>query len=226
MLFLHTGGRMSDILQRLAGPAPTCTPLQGPSRYVNPMSITYTLDGIDWVVWTLWLGIWCFFAFFMGYACECVCEWNVCASTFPRTEHTLFIHYTHTQPINIMHTSGTPRRWDMVRAFPSVACVLLHTDLQALLLVRQFRPAVYMSTVLERQKQPREMTGDDDGGMPRTGKMTGDDGEMGTGEELALAAGFTYELCAGLIDKPGKSIEEIVQEEVAWLGWCAFLCAV
>ena len=32
----------------------------------------------------------------------------------------------------------------------------------------------------------------------------------------ALAAAFTYELCAGIIDKD-KSIEEVASEEVGWL---------
>lgn len=34
------------------------------------------------------------------------------------------------------------------------------------------------------------------------------------GQTLPMAAGFTYELCAGLIDKEGKTLEEITSEEI------------
>lgn len=33
-----------------------------------------------------------------------------------------------------------------------------------------------------------------------------------------MAVGFTYELCAGIIDKPGLSLTKIMQEEVIFVG--------
>lgn len=88
---------------------------------------------------------------------------------------------------------GNRRAWDMIKTFPSVACVLHHVELDAAVLVRQFRPAVYASTVLSN-----------------------------TQGELPLTAGFTFELCAGLLDKTGKSMEETLQEEVR-VHWAARL---
>jgi len=38
--------------------------------------------------------------------------------------------------------TGRQRRWDMVKSHSSVGIVLYHAELDALLVVRQFRPAV------------------------------------------------------------------------------------
>ncbi len=65
------------------------------------------------------------------------------------------------------------RNWEVVEAFDSVAILLYDKSEESFILVKQFRPAVYMKN--------------------------GD--------------GFTYELCAGLIDKQ-KPIETIAKEEV------------
>ncbi len=75
----------------------------------------------------------------------------------------------------------------MVAAHSSVGIILYHKQLHSLLMVRQFRPAVYAS----RWKEAREE------GRPQP----------------PLSAGFTFELCAGIIDK-SKSLEDIAREEV------------
>ena len=41
-------------------------------------------------------------------------------------------------------TSGRSKRWDMISSKPSVGIVLYHTELDAFIVVRQFRPAVRM----------------------------------------------------------------------------------
>lgn len=69
---------------------------------------------------------------------------------------------------------GEPRAWDMVAAHDTVAILLFDSAREELILVRQFRPTVY----------------------------------------LRNNDGYTYELCAGLVDKE-KSLETIAQEE-AW----------
>lgn len=84
--------------------------------------------------------------------------------------------------------NGKQRRWDVVESHPSVGIVLYHRDLDAFILVRQFRPAVYASLCREAQAA----------GAPLP----------------TFKDGFTYELCAGLIDKGGKSNEEIASEEI------------
>ena len=75
----------------------------------------------------------------------------------------------------------------MVAAHSSVGIILYHKRLHSLLVVRQFRPAVYAS----RWKEAREE------GRPQP----------------PLSAGFTFELCAGIVDK-SKSLEDIAREEV------------
>ena len=77
-------------------------------------------------------------------------------------------------------------RWECIKAHDSVSVLLYHEDKDAFLLVKQFRPAVWFN--------------------------------LQEGRELNLTQkgdeGYTYELCAGLMDK-GKSEEQTVIEEIA-----------
>ena len=77
-------------------------------------------------------------------------------------------------------------RWECIKAHDSVSVLLYHEDKDAFLLVKQFRPAVWFN--------------------------------LQDGRELNLTQkgdeGYTYELCAGLMDK-GKSEEQTVIEEIA-----------
>ncbi|EFN53752.1 hypothetical protein CHLNCDRAFT_58436 [Chlorella variabilis] len=99
------------------------------------------------------------------------------------------------KPLSILYQlDGKPRRWDMVESHPSVAVLLYHRQRQAVILVRQFRPAVYVSAM--RAAQAAGQT------------------------KPALSAGFTYELCAGIIDKPGLDLKQITREEI--LEECGF----
>lgn len=78
------------------------------------------------------------------------------------------------QPKRMLYTQeGKPKTWDMVDVHDSVAIILYHEERQALIVVRQFRPPVYLKN----------------------------------------CDGFTYELCAGIVDK-NKSLVEIAQEEI------------
>lgn len=89
------------------------------------------------------------------------------------------------KPQSVFYTlDGIPRRWDMVESYPSVAVLLYHTSKDAVVLVRQFRPAVYVSEMQSK------------------------------GKKLDLMAGVTLELCAGIIDKPGLSLRQIARDEV------------
>ncbi len=69
---------------------------------------------------------------------------------------------------------GKEKSWEIVRTHDSVAILLYDRDADAFVLVKQFRPAVYLKN----------------------------------GE------GYTWELCAGLIDKPHKSVETVAREEI------------
>lgn len=88
----------------------------------------------------------------------------------------------------LFQLDGKPRRWDMVESHPSVACLLYHRERQAVILVRQFRPAVYVSAMREAEAA----------GQPKP----------------PLSVGFTYELCAGIVDKPGLDLAQITKEEI------------
>lgn len=73
----------------------------------------------------------------------------------------------------LYHQDGVPKVWDSVEVHDSVAVLLYHTDKKALIVVRQFRPPVYLKN----------------------------------------EDGYTYELCAGIVDK-SKTLEEIAHEEI------------
>lgn len=75
------------------------------------------------------------------------------------------VHYTQ---------DGKAKKWEIVQTHDSVAILLYARDRDAFVLVKQFRPAIYLKN--------------------------GD--------------GYTYELCAGLIDKADKSVETIAREEI------------
>jgi len=68
---------------------------------------------------------------------------------------------------------GVPKKWDMVEVHDSVAILLYHEDHDSFIIVKQFRPPVYLKN----------------------------------------NDGYTYELCAGIVDKD-KSLVEIAHEEI------------
>ncbi|PHO12023.1 NUDIX domain-containing protein [Malaciobacter marinus] len=83
---------------------------------------------------------------------------------------TKFVH-----PVKItFEQDGKSRSWEAVKSFDSVAILLYHEEKHAFLLVKQFRPPVYLN---DKSKT------------------------------------FTYELCAGLVDK-NKDLNQIVKEEI------------
>lgn len=68
---------------------------------------------------------------------------------------------------------GIPKTWDMVEVHDSVAILLYHEEHDSLIVVRQFRPPVYLKN----------------------------------------GNGYTYELCAGIVDKD-KPLVKIAHEEI------------
>ena len=97
--------------------------------------------------------------------------------------------------------AGRARKWDLMRCHDSVAIVIFNTTEQRFVLVRQFRPAVYISVA---------------------GKRLGC--ELGPGSKVDTATvppsvGFTLELCAGIVDKPRLSLVEVAREEVEECGY-------
>lgn len=85
--------------------------------------------------------------------------------------------------------NGVPKIWDCIRTLPSVSILLYHSQKDAFLFVKQFRPAVWYSQ--------------NNGSCPINSK------------EL----GYTYELCAGLMDKDISEEETIVEECIEEVGY-------
>ncbi|MBE0490744.1 MAG: NUDIX domain-containing protein [Sulfurospirillum sp.] len=80
----------------------------------------------------------------------------------------------YVKPKSMLYTqNGVEKRWDIVDTHDSVAILLYHSELDAFVFVKQFRPAIYLKN----------------------------------------SDGFTYELCAGIVDKD-LSCEQIAKEEV------------
>lgn len=75
----------------------------------------------------------------------------------------------------IYRQNGKEKFWELVKSHDSVAILLYHMQLQSFLVVKQFRPPVFLNN---------------------------DNND-----------GFTYELCAGIIDKD-KSAKQIAKEEI------------
>ncbi|NWT14203.1 NUD14 pyrophosphatase, partial [Vireo altiloquus] len=96
--------------------------------------------------------------------------------------------------------NGTKKFWDFMRTHDSVSILIFNTSRQCFVVVKQFRPAVYMCEVEMHHPQV----------------FQNQDKESFTSLENPLPAvvGVTYELCAGIVDKPGLSLEEIACEEV------------
>lgn len=101
------------------------------------------------------------------------------------------LHYTQ---------NGQDMSWDIAERRDSVAVLVYDRDDDCFVMVRQFRPAVYLRTL--RDRNPELFHSADSSAMLRI-QETNVDG-----------LGFTLELCAGLVDKEGRSNEQIAVEEI------------
>uniref|UniRef100_A0A4W5JQ99 Nudix (nucleoside diphosphate linked moiety X)-type motif 14 n=1 Tax=Hucho hucho TaxID=62062 RepID=A0A4W5JQ99_9TELE len=124
--------------------------------------------------------------------------------------------------------NGTKKSWDFMRTHDSVSVLIFNTSSHCFILVKQFRPAVYMCE-WERTKEPepavQAAAGEEVEGAAATAAPETPIGETHQDEAVSMAggvktpqppgtAGMTYELCAGLVDKADLSLEEIARQEV------------
>lgn len=79
-------------------------------------------------------------------------------------------------------------KWEAVLAHDSVAVILYNKSNGKLVFVKQFRPAVMMSSIYNYKNEKRE--------------------------KPFRCDGYTLELCAGIVDKEGKNVHEIAREEI------------
>ncbi|KAK6295338.1 hypothetical protein J4Q44_G00345640 [Coregonus suidteri] len=118
--------------------------------------------------------------------------------------------------------NGTKKSWDFMRTHDSVSVLIFNTTSHCFVLVKQFRPAVYMCEW--ERTQPK---------APESAEQAAEEKEWAAaaapetprGETAATvgggetpqppgSVGMTYELCAGLVDKADLSLEEIARQEV------------
>jgi len=78
--------------------------------------------------------------------------------------------------------------WEGILAHDSVAIILYNKTTNKMVFVKQFRPAVAMSSVFNHKMEKRE--------------------------NPLRSDGYTLELCAGIVDKEGKDIYQIAKEEI------------
>ena len=83
--------------------------------------------------------------------------------------------------------NGKLKSRDVLKSYDTVAIVLYNEDRRKLILLRQFRPAVYIAA-----------------------KLNG----MQEGLRESSVSGYVLESCGGKMDKEGKSAVEIAQEEI------------
>ncbi|XP_029705648.1 uridine diphosphate glucose pyrophosphatase NUDT14 [Takifugu rubripes] len=109
--------------------------------------------------------------------------------------------------------NGTKKSWDFMRTHDSVSVLLFNTTSHCFVLVKQFRPAVYMSEWERLKAQPANTP--EEGAAEAAGPEP-PEGQSGAGgsSQPPASMGVTYELCAGLVDKPDLSLEEIARQEV------------
>ncbi|XP_015245707.1 PREDICTED: uridine diphosphate glucose pyrophosphatase [Cyprinodon variegatus] len=111
--------------------------------------------------------------------------------------------------------NGTKKSWDFMRTHDSVSVLIFNTTSHCFILVKQFRPAVYMcewEKAKTKTSQEAEKTEEGEASESQEGPSAS------AGESPSqwppASAGVTYELCAGLVDKPDLSLEEIARQEV------------
>lgn len=104
----------------------------------------------------------------------------------------------YVRPMRMHFTlNGRTRAWDCLKVHDSVACVIYNKSRNKLIYVKQFRPAVYMSSLTASATDMSEV---DVTHLPTTSDKK---------------VGYTMELCAGLADKEGKTPQQVMQEEIS-----------
>ncbi|XP_054707288.1 uridine diphosphate glucose pyrophosphatase NUDT14-like [Uloborus diversus] len=100
-------------------------------------------------------------------------------------------HSLYFQPRRMFYKQdGKEKSWDLMRVHDSVAILIFNVTRQALIFVKQFRPAVYYADL----------------------KFEDSDGNVDV-DKCPASLGMTIELCAGIVDKE-QSLVETARDEV------------
>lgn len=120
------------------------------------------------------------------------------------------------KPFRVLYNqNGTKKSWDFMRTHDSVSVLIFNTTSHCFVLVKQFRPAVYMcewEKAKTKTSQGAEKTEEGEASESHEGQSASV--EESSSQWPPASAGVTYELCAGLVDKPDLSLEEIARQEV------------
>ncbi|XP_072895536.1 uridine diphosphate glucose pyrophosphatase NUDT14 isoform X3 [Hemitrygon akajei] len=126
---------------------------------------------------------------------ECLSEVEIGPCRNSRFLRPLRLHYTQ---------NGVRKEWDFMKTHDSVSVLIYHPMRDSFVLVKQFRPAVYACECARQGILP----------MADAVSMDADPQARVPVQPLPASAGITYELCAGIVDKPGLSLEETAKEEI------------
>jgi len=100
--------------------------------------------------------------------------------------------------------NGVKRTWDYIKAHDSVAIMIFNTTRQAFILVKQFRPALYMNF-------NRKANGEETSSIASTNEQQQLSNKIKT--TAPYEQGVSYELCAGIVDQ-SRSLIEIAKSEI------------
>ncbi|XP_020776533.2 uridine diphosphate glucose pyrophosphatase NUDT14 [Boleophthalmus pectinirostris] len=126
------------------------------------------------------------------------------------------------KPLTVHYNqNGTKKSWDYMRTHDSVSVLIFNTTSHCFVLVKQFRPAVYMCEWERGKSQSAKAAAAAAAEKKEEGEAEASEAQEGassagegSSEWPPACAGVTYELCAGLVDKPDLSLEEIARQEV------------
>ena len=93
--------------------------------------------------------------------------------------------YLNPYRVKYIH-NNLKRAWDGILSHASVSCILYHTEKKAIILVRQFRPVVYVNQLIESHELTNTPTTNEENII----------GNLDWSKVDPLEA-ITYELCAG-----------------------------
>jgi UDP-sugar diphosphatase len=98
--------------------------------------------------------------------------------------------------------NGHKRVWDGIMSHSGVSCIIYERVKKCIILVRQFRPVVFVNLVIEAAAQQAGKIND-----PKSSLRNLDWSRVDPSEAV------TFEFCAGICDK-SKTLEETVKEEI------------
>ncbi|MFT7801880.1 uridine diphosphate glucose pyrophosphatase [Arapaima gigas] len=125
------------------------------------------------------------------------------------------------KPLRVHYSqNGTRKSWDFMRTHDSVSVLVFNTTCHCFILVKQFRPAVYVCEWEKSQPGPGKEKAAEEAEAEPEGKDSASDGGSDEKESDHAAdippasAGVTYELCARAVDRPDLSLEDVARQEI------------